>query len=94
MNTARIAEDRLGGEPGCGIVPAAQRRRRLVAPRVCTLLATTAVGTVLLCAPLGSPARADSGLSCVMQDGSCVIDTSGIDGNDGPDGTSTATNGS
>ncbi|QYZ70000.1 autotransporter outer membrane beta-barrel domain-containing protein [Neotabrizicola shimadae] len=64
-------------------------------PRPARLLTTTALGTILvLCAAVIDPARADSGLSCVMQDGSCVIDTDGIDGIDGPDGTSDAKNGS
>lgn len=97
MNTVKIAEARLGGEAEHGTAPAGRPasggRHWLLAPPISTLLATTAVGTVLLCAPLGLQARADSGLSCVMQDGSCVIDTNGIDGIDGPDGTEDAKNG-
>lgn len=59
------------------------------------LLLTTALGTILdLNAAFFDVARADSGLSCAIQDGSCVIDTNGIDGIDGPDGTITAKNGS
>ena len=63
--------------------------------RTAKLLLTTGLGTILgLCATIPGPARADPALSCEMQNGSCVIDTSGIDGNDGPDGTKTEKNGS